>query len=330
MLYIHGAGHYHPKNLIDNACLKSLDIGTSDEWIMERVGIEKRHSVLNLAHLKVTHNKEVGLSEIQISSAAMGAKAITMALKRAGITKEDVGMVISASCSPTYSLPANACVVAKEAGIEAFAVDISSACSSFAAHMHFLHNMHSESMPDYVVCVIPESWTTTTDYSDRRTAVLIGDGAAAVVVSKKHAAAMKINHTVMRSNPHSWEKVQTKTGHHFYQDGLSVQKFAIKKTIETFKLLEAQSGIALNQHYFISHQANLIMLKSVCKKLKIPAEKHLFNVDQYGNCGAAGAPSVLSQHWDQFVVGDSITLVVVGAGLTWGGMSIEVGEIDEA
>ena len=134
----------------------------------------------------------------------------------------------------------------------------------------------------------------------------------------------------MRSNPDAWEKVQTKTGHHFHQDGLSVQKFAIKKTIETFKLLEAQSGIALNQHYFISHQANLIMLKSVCKKLKIPAEKHLFNVDQYGNCGAAGAPSVLSQHWDQFVVGDSITLVVVGAGLTWGGMSIEVGEIDEA
>jgi 3-oxoacyl-[acyl-carrier-protein] synthase-3 len=234
-------------------------------------------------------------------------------------------MVISASCSPTYSLPANACVIAKESGIDAFAVDISSACSSFAAHIHFLNNMHVDAMPDYVVCVIPESWTTTTDFSDRKTAVLIGDGAAAVVVSKQHAAAMFVEHTLMRSNPDAWEKVQTKTGHHFHQDGLSVQKFAIKKTIETFNLLQEKSDTALNQHYFISHQANLTMLKSVCAKLNIADEKHLFNVDQYGNCGAAGAPSVLSQNWELFKTGDRITLVVVGAGLTWGGMSIVVG-----
>ncbi len=326
MLYIHGAGHYHPPNVIDNAFLESLNIDTTDQWIMERVGIKKRHTVLDLNDIKTTQNKQVGDIKFQIDSAQMGARAIEMALSRAGINKEEVGMVIAASCSPTYSLPANACVVAKACGIDAFSVDISSACSSFAAHMHFLNNMHESAMPDYVVCVIPESWTTTTDYSDRRTAVLIGDGAAAVVVSKKHVAAMKIGHTTMTSNPDAWEKVQTKTGHHFFQEGLSVQKFAIKKTIETFKSLEQLSGKSLNQHYFISHQANLTMLKSVCKKLRIPDENHLFNVDQHGNCGAAGAPSVLSQNWDQFKIGDHITLVVVGAGLTWGGMHISVDE----
>ncbi|MGJ8663663.1 MAG: 3-oxoacyl-ACP synthase III family protein [Marinicella sp.] len=324
MLYIHGAGHYHPTNVIDNAFLESLDIGTTDQWILERVGIQKRHTVLNLEDIKTTHNKSIGQCPAQISSAEMGTKAIEMALSRAGINKQQVGMVIAASCSPTYSLPANACVVAKAANIDAFAVDISSACSSFAAHIHFLNNLHSDAMPDYAVCVIPESWTTTTDFSDRRTAVLIGDGAAAVVVSKKHIAAMAVNHTTMTSNPDSWEKVQTKTGDHFFQEGLSVQKFAIKKTIETFKTLEQKSGLDLNEHYFISHQANLTMLKSVCKKLKIPTHKHLFNVDQHGNCGAAGAPSVLSQNWDQFQAGDNITLVVVGAGLTWGGMHISV------
>ncbi len=329
-LYIHGAGHYHPDNIIDNAFLEDLDIGTTDQWIMERVGIQKRHTVLDLQDIKATHNEVVGQAKVQISSAAMGAKAIDMALARAGISKADVGMVVAASCSPTYSLPANACVVAKEAGLDAFAVDISSACSSFAAHIHFLHNIHAAAMPDYVVCVIPESWTTTTNFSDRRTAVLIGDGAAAVVVSKNHVAPMRIEHTVMKSNPSAWEKVQTKTGHHFFQDGLSVQKFAIKKTIETFKLLEQQCNTALNQHYFISHQANLTMLNSVCSKLGIPADKHLFNVDQFGNCGAAGAPSVLSQHWQQFKAGDRITLVVVGAGLTWGGMSIQIGAENEA
>ncbi len=326
MLYIHGAGHYHPPNVIDNAFLESLDIGTTDQWIMERVGIQKRHTVLDLDDIKSTQNQQVGDAPVQIDSAQMGARAIEMALERAGISKDQVGMVIAASCSPTYSLPANACVVAKACGIDAFAVDISSACSSFAAHMHFLNNMHEAAMPNYVVCVIPESWTTTTDFSDRRTAVLIGDGAAAVVVSKQHVASLRINHTTMTSNPEAWEKVQTKTGQHFFQEGLSVQKFAIKKTIETFKTLEKLSGQALNQHHFISHQANLTMLKSVCKKLKIPAEKHLFNVDQHGNCGAAGAPSVLSQNWERFKTGDHITLVVVGAGLTWGGMHISMHE----
>lgn len=328
MLYIHGAGHYHPSNVIDNAFLESLDIGTNNQWIMERVGIEKRHTVLDLKDIKSTHNKTVGASKAQISSAEMGTKAIEMALSRAGINKDQVGMVVAASCSPTYSLPANACVIAKACQINAFAVDISSACSSFAAHIHFLNNMHEEALPEYVVCVIPESWTTTTDFSDRRTAVLIGDGAAAVVVSKQHVAAMKVENTTMTSNPDAWEKVQTKTGHHFFQEGLSVQKFAIKKTIETFRNLENESGVALNQHYFISHQANLTMLKSVCKKLKIDDKKHLFNVDQFGNCGAAGAPSVLSQNWDQFITGDNITLVVVGAGLTWGGMHISVDKTD--
>ncbi|WP_154224397.1 ketoacyl-ACP synthase III [Marinicella rhabdoformis] len=322
-LYIHGAGHYHPQNVIDNAFLESLGIETNDQWIMERVGIKSRRTVMNLDYIKTSQNQFLNEREVLESSAEMGCKAIEMALSRAGVSKEQVGMVVAASCAPTYSLPANACVIAQQAGINALGIDISSACSSFAAHIHFLSNMGASAMPDYVVCVIPESWTTTTDFSDRRTAVLIGDGAAAVVVSKKHVADLKVKQTFMKSDPASWEKVQTPTGGHFYQDGLSVQKFAIKKTMATFKHLQKSEDKILNQHYFISHQANLSMLKSVCKKLDIQDEKHLFNVDEFGNCGGAGAPSVLSQNWDVFKAGDLLTLIVVGAGLTWGGMVIE-------
>lgn len=326
MLYIHGAGHYHPDNIIDNAFLESLGIETSDEWIMERVGIKKRHTVMDLDDLKQNKNQSIGETKVNESSAEMGAKAIKMALQRAGIQKQDIGMVVSATCAPAYSLPANASVIAAEAGIDGFTVDITSACSSFASHVHFLNNMHEDAMPDYVLCVIPESWTTTTDFSDRRTAVLIGDGAAAVIFSKKHPAAMHIKNTFMASDPGGWDKVQTKTGAHFYQDGLSVQKFAIKKTVATFKHLQKLTAEPLKNHYFISHQANLTMLQSVCNKLGIQKNKHLYNVDEYGNCGAAGAPSVLSQNWDLFKAGDFITLIVVGAGLTWGGMTLAVGE----
>ncbi len=329
MLYIHGAGHYHPANVIDNAYLESLGIETTHEWIIERVGIKKRHTVMDLDDLKHTHNRTIGETKVNESSAEMGAKAIDMALKRAGLNKADIGMVISATCAPAYSLPANASVIAAEAGIDAFTVDITSACSSFASHVHFLNHMHEDAMPDYVLSVIPESWTTTTDFSDRRTAVLIGDGAAAVVFSKKHKTTMRVTNTCMTSDPTGWDKVQTKTGAHFYQDGLSVQKFAIKKTVASFKHLQEQTTQALSDHYFISHQANLTMLQSVCNKLNIAADKHLYNVDEYGNCGAAGAPSVLSQNWDLFQDGDMITLIVVGAGLTWGGMTIAVGETHE-
>lgn len=329
MLYIHGAGHYHPENIIDNAFLEGLGIETTHEWIIERVGIKKRHTVMDLADIKHNHNREIGQAKVNESSAEMGAKAINMALKSANIQKSDVGMVISATCAPTYSLPANASVIAQQAGINAFTVDITSACSSFASHVHFLNHMDASAMPEYVLCVIPESWTTTTDFSDRRTAVLIGDGAAAVVFSKRHPAPMHVTQTFMESDPSSWEKVQTKTGGHFYQDGLSVQKFAIKKTVATFKALQKQTNQALEDHYFISHQANLTMLKSVCNKLNIKDDKHLYNVDEYGNCGAAGAPSVLSQNWNRFKSGDYISLIVVGAGLTWGGMTIAVGEPNE-
>jgi 3-oxoacyl-[acyl-carrier-protein] synthase-3 len=326
MLYIHGAGHFHPNNVISNDFLESLDIGTTDDWIMDRVGIKTRRTVMDLDYIKSTHNHKINKEKqnIEFTSAQMGTKAINMALDRAGLTTDDIGMVISATCAPTYSLPANACVIAKEAGINAYAIDITSACSSFVAHMDYLFNMNPDSMPDYVICVLPESWTTTIDYSDRKTAVLIGDGAAAVVVSKKHLSKMLISNTTMTSNPGEWEKVRTKTGEHFYQDGLSVQKFAIKKSMATFKALQKHMDVELNQHYFISHQANLSMLKSVCKKLEITTEKHLYNVDKFGNCGAAGAPSVFSQNWNKFKAGDYITLVVVGAGLTWGGMTIEV------
>jgi len=281
-----------------------------------------------LEYIKATKNHKINKDKqnLEFSSAQMGAKAIDMALKRAGLKTEDIGMLISATCAPTYSLPANACVIAKEAGINAYAIDITSACSSFVAHMDYLFNRNPESMPDYVMCVLPESWTSTIDYSDRKTAVLIGDGAAAVVVSKKHKSKMFISNTTMTYNTAEWEKVQTKTGEHFYQDGLSVQKCAIKKSMETFNTLQQKMDCALDQHYFISHQANLSMLKSVCKKLKIADEKHLYNVDEFGNCGAAGAPSVFSQNWDKFKSGDFITLVVVGAGLTWGGITIEVGQ----
>jgi 3-oxoacyl-[acyl-carrier-protein] synthase-3 len=328
MLYIHGSGHFHPDNIIDNAFFESLDIDTNDEWIVERVGIQQRRTVLSLDYIKETKNKNIDDASTHVSHtlAQCALPAVEMALKRAGIELFDIGMVLASTCSQEHMLPATACLIANELGISHVpCVDLNSACSSFATQMHFADMMNVELSPSYILLVQVENWTKTVDYSDRKTSVLVGDAAAAAIVSKKHPASMRLTHSFLESDPSGWQKVVTPMGKHFYQDGPSVQKFAIKKTIATFRALQEKVDYSLSDNYFISHQANLTMLKSVCAKLGISKEHHLYNVDMYGNCAAAGAPSVLSQHWDTFKSGDNLTVVMVGAGLTWGGMTIQVG-----
>lgn len=327
MLYIHGAGHFHPENVLDNAFFESLEIETNNEWVVERVGIHERRTVLSLDYIKETKNQDIDKASFHAthSLAETATKAVEMALKRADLTIADIGMVLASTCSQDHMLPATACLIANEMGIANVpCVDLNSACSSFATQMHFVDMMANEASPDYILLVQAENWTKTVDYSDRKTSVLVGDATAATIVSKKHVAPMKLSHTYLESDPAGWQKVVTPVGQHFSQDGPAVQKFAIKKTIATFWALQAKVDHDLSKHYFISHQANLTMLKSVCKKLGIDDQHHLYNVDKYGNCAAAGAPSVLSQNWDTFESGDHLTVVVVGAGLTWGGMTISL------
>lgn len=325
-MYIHGMGHYHPNNVIDNAFLESLNIGTNDEWITSRVGIKERRTTLDLNYIKDTHNKnpELAYQNIHISAHSAAAIAAENALKQAGLSISDIGMVLAGSCAPEYSVPATACLIAAELGIEAPSFDLSSACSTFAAQMHFIDQMDTDKSPDYILLIQSEHWTKTVDYRDRTTAVLVGDGVAATIVSKKHPARFNILHTTLSSYPDDWQKVQTPGAKHFIQDGRAVQKFAVRKTVSTFESLQTKTTTPLNQHYFISHQANLTMLQSVCKKLSIPENKHFYNIDKFGNTAASGAPTVMSQNFDAFKAGDFITLVVVGAGLSWGGMVIEV------
>ena len=159
MIYIHGIGHFHPENVIDNQFFEELNIGTHNEWILERVGIHQRRTVLSLDYIRETYNKipaSIG-PHIQCSNAQTGANAARMALERANLLPEMIGMVIAGSCSPQYSLPADACVIAAELGIQAFAFDVNSACSTFAAHMHLINQMQAESLPDYILLVIPDN-----------------------------------------------------------------------------------------------------------------------------------------------------------------------------
>jgi 3-oxoacyl-[acyl-carrier-protein] synthase-3 len=184
--------------------------------------------------------------------------------------------------------------------------------------MHVLNSMRPEALPDYILLANIENTTRTVNYSDRRTAVLWGDCASAAIVSPRLPGRARIETTVLHSDPSGWKHVMIPAGGHFQQDGQAVQAFAIRKTVATLEELAA-SLPSEGQSAFIGHQANALMLEAVCRRSGIPSERHFFNVNQFGNCGAAGAPSVLSQNWDEIDDG-YLSVAVVGSGLTWGGV----------
>lgn len=327
MLYLHGFGHFHPENVIDNAFLESLDIGTNDAWITSRVGIRSRRTVLPLDYIRATRNADVRAAReaALYSNAECGRRAALMAIERAGISPKDVGMVIAGGCSPDHAIPAEAATVANRLGLEVPAFDLSSACSTFGAQCHFAAQLGA-ALPEYVLLVVPENTTRVTNYADRSSAVLFGDATAAAVVSTKVRAKRRVVASAFGSDPSgAFDVVIPRTGH-FFQDGPRVHKFAIKKMTELCAAIQDKLGPDQAQRLvYIGHQANLTMIEAVARRCEIPTERHFRNIPEYGNQCAAGAPVVMSQRWDDLREGDAVAMVVVGSGLSWSSLHIEVG-----
>jgi 3-oxoacyl-[acyl-carrier-protein] synthase-3 len=322
MLYLHGLGHFYPETEIDNAFLVSLDIGVDESWIAERVGIRTRRTVLSRDYIRQTRNRNPreAAEASTYTNAQTGAAAASMAIERAGLDSSQIGWLVAGGCSPQWLIPAEACTIAAELGLAATAFDINSACSSFAVQMSLFDRMR-EALPEFVLLVGAENNTRTVDYSDRGNAVLWGDGSVAAVVSSRVPSRVRVQCAPMGSDPKYWDKVTVRAGDHFAQDGPAVQAFAIRAMGETVCAL--RSAGAPEDAWFVGHQANLRILESVCRRAAVPPDRHLFNVDRFGNCGAAGAPGVLSQQWDSFRPGDVALVAVAGSGLTWGGLRFD-------
>ena len=326
MIYLHGIGHFHPENVITNKFLEDLDIGTTEEWIMERVGIETRRTILPLDYIRETKNADPrATDEVRLySNAQMGTRAARMAIDRAGIKVEDIGLVISGSSLPQYVTPAEAATVACELGIDIPCFDLNSACSTFGVQMHALDMMRPEKLPSYILVLSIEAVTLSVDFSDRSAAVLFGDGCSAAIVSATIPSTKFFTDCTMSSKPSLWEKAVVPRWSYFSQDGSAVQGFAIRKTTDGLRSMKAAMPADANRLLFIGHQANLGVLKTACERSGVAEENHWHNVTTYGNTGSSGAPSVLSQHWDDLCPGDYVAVALVGAGLTWTQMILHV------
>jgi 3-oxoacyl-[acyl-carrier-protein] synthase III len=318
-MFLHGVGHWHPETLLDNAFLESLDLGTSNAWILQRVGIHTRHTALSHEYIRTTRNREPreAASASSCDGIEMAMRAATLALARAGVSPDDISLVIAGSSAPSHTAPATASLVAERLHVDAPSFDMNAACSSFVLHASVLASWPTSG---FVLTVYPEALTRAVDYRQRASAVLMGDGAAACVWSRTERSPVLVKNAVFGSDPTGCGRVDIRNGGHLRQDGPAVQAFAIKRSVALVREMRRDREI------FVGHQANLRMLQAVCDHAAIPSDRHLWNVDARGNCGAAGAPSVLSEHWERMLRSPGeIVLVQVGAGLSWGGVRLQWG-----
>ena len=320
MLHVHALGHAHPGNEITNRFLEELDIGTTNEWIVERVGIRARRTVLPLDYIRETCNRDLreaaGVAEV--SNAELGARAARMAIERAGIEPGAIGMLICGSSAPASLSPAEACTVAEQLGLEIPAFDVNSACTSFLAGIHLVANLRPEALPDFVLTVVVDTLTQRVDYRDRASAVLFGDAAAASVVSCRHPGRARIEATDLQSSPEGASKVRIPTFDYFDQNGRAVQMFAIRRTVEGLRALQEHAADDERRFHFAGHQANLRVLEQACERCGIDPDLHHSNVELFGNTGAPSSPSVVSERWEKWSPSDDVGVVAVGSGLSWG------------
>ena len=325
MLEILGMGFCHPDGVISNEFLEELDIGSEAEWIVSKIGIHERRTVLPLEYIKETKNKnpEAAIPLMEKTTISMAQEASEMALARAGLKASDVGLVILNTCTPAGFAPTEAAELASKLGIQVPAYDVLTACPAFALHIDYLNAFEPENLPDYVLCVSTAALTPKVDYSNRSDSAIWGDGAAAWIVSPRKEGRLSVLSTSFDADPLRCDAVVVDTYGHFHQDGRAVRDFSVRQTVRMIKRLEADFDIDWTRDSFIGHQANGTMLEQIRNNRKIPHENHWHNVSHIGNQAAAGAPIVLAQHWDEIKDGQYVVVAVLGAGLSWGAVMLK-------
>lgn len=333
-LFLTAMGHYVPENVLDNNFFDSLNIGSDAQWIVDRVGVQERRSILRPEEIRAlrfgdtTRDDLVQAGRI-MTFGQMGAKAWGLAMERSGLHTADLhaGAVIGGTSVPDSDIPSHACYAARDSKLKTgFAFDTNSACSTFAVQLQTMRGAFAIGSATTGAIFGAERYTSRVDYSDRKGCILFGDSAyAAYVESAPRGKCLEIIDTMVESSPEGADTIRMLDGKSFEQDGKAVQKFAILKTVSAAQAIMERNNLRVEDvDWFIGHQANLRMLVSAAQRLGFDSEKHLYNVDFFGNQGGAGAPVTLSQNWDKFRHGDTIVISVVGSGLTWGSVLFRV------
>ncbi len=315
---IAGIGTCVPENIITNDDLAKI-VDTSDEWIRSRTGIRERR----------ISTKE-GTSEL-------AAQAARRALEAAGVSAEEVDIIILGTSSPDYNYPSGACEVQAAIGaVHAVAFDISAACAGFIFAMEIVQGFFQSGVYRTALIIGAETLSKVTDWSDRSTCVLFGDGAGAAVLKAEETGIIdmtmgsdgtKGEALACRSRSLGNFLTGTKPELGFMtMDGQEVFRFAVKKVPESIEVLLDKTGISKDEiRYFVLHQANERIVEAVAKRLKQPMEKFPMSISRYGNTSTASIPLLLNEMLEQNMLkrGDKIIMSGFGAGMTWGAVLLE-------
>lgn len=314
-----GTGLAVPERVVTNDDLAKV-VETSDEWVRSRTGIVKRY----------IEPAEAGTSEL-------AAKAAIKALENAGVLAEELDVIILATNSADCCLPSGACEVQGAIGAKnAVAFDVSAACSGFVFGLNIVHSFFKTGVYKTGLVIGADILSKLTDWSDRGTCVLFGDGAGACVVK---AAETGIIHMVMGSDGTRGDVLKCKsrsTGNflngkrpelgYITMDGQEVFKFAVKTVPALIQRLLSESNTDIEEiKYFVLHQANYRIFESIAKRLKISMDRIPVNLDRFGNTSGATIPILLDElnRDGRLEAGDKIILAGFGGGLTWGATLLE-------
>ncbi|NLK44113.1 MAG: ketoacyl-ACP synthase III [Tissierellia bacterium] len=320
---IFGIGSYVPEKLITNEDLSKI-VDTSNEWIVERTGIQERRIV----------DESIATSDI----ASIAAKR---ALEDAKLKAEDIDLIIVATATPDHSFPSTACIVQKNIGAtKAAAFDISVGCSGFVYGLVVGEQFVKSGLYENVLVIGAETLSKIVDWQDRNTCVLFGDGAGACILEKceenmgilaSELGSDGRNGSVLiqpaggSRQPANEDTVKNRL-HFIRMEGREVFKFAVRVMDKASQSVIDKANLKLEDiDFLVPHQANVRIIDAAAKKLNLEQGKIYVNLNKYGNMSSASIPVALNEAIEEKRIkkGDNVLLVAFGAGLTWASMIIK-------
>ena len=320
---ITGHGSYTPPGILTNEELAKM-VETSDEWIKTRTGIERRH---------ICKDNE--------STAQLATEAAKKALAKAGLQPEQIELIIVATISPEMVFPSTACFVQQNLGAKkAWAFDLAAACSGFIYSISIAQQFIESGRIHNALIIGAETLTKITNYKDRTSCILFGDGAGAIVIEGKPKEKGKtqsgIIYSTMYTDGNSWQALNCQAygslnpvsrplddPKKIFMEirGREVYQQAVRRIVETVTECLEKCKITLDDvKMIVSHQMNARIIESAAKRLELPDDKIFININEYGNTSAASVPLAFDQAIREGKIqrGDIVILVAFGAGLTWG------------
>ena len=321
---IAGTGSSVPEKVLTNFDLEKM-VDTSDEWIRTRSGIERRH---------IARDGE--------TTGTLGAEAAQRALDDAGIGPEEVDLILVATITPEMVFPSTACVVQEAIGaVNAGAMDVN-ACSGFIYALSVADLMVASGKCRHVLVIASETLSRITDWTDRNTCVLFGDGAGAAVVSPSPDETRGILSTYLKSDGSKGEILylpgggsRNPTSHETVDQGMHFIKMSGRETFKVavqamgdaaVRILKAAGLSGEDVDLMIPHQANMRIIQATAKRIDLPMEKVYVNLNEYGNTSAATIPIALDEARKngRLKSGDLALFVAFGGGLTWASALVRV------